>query len=473
MAKVGDRTLSVAEFIRRAEYTIRPAYCRKDNYIHRKIVLNSLIAEKLLALEAGKENPLVQNEEFQDFLEGRKEQAMRQWLFAHDFYRKVTLDTTRVKQVYRLAGRTYQIAYFSVKTPSAAKIVREKLNQGEPFEQVFRDFGGLRKLPRRQVAWAEPENEAIEQALFSAPVEKNAVIGPLQVGNNYYTTIKILGWTDEIALSTSQMQQRWKDVSDRLREQEAEKSYLNFVARLMHGKRVEFNPETFRALVKIYQPLYLKSDKEKKRAFNERFWQKKSPEKVQNDRAGREIAPLLNRPLLRLNHETWTVARFLKEERIHPLVFRKKKMTGKEFPEQFKLAIVDLIQDKFVAEAAQKKGYDTVDLVQRNVAMWRDNLLALYQRNRFLESIGKKDAFYKDQMKVLKEDLNPYIRKLQQKYANQIEIDTDAFEKIHLTRIDMMVLQKNVPFPIVVPSFPVVTTLNKLDYGRKMSQKNK
>lgn len=54
LAKVGDKTISVNEFIRRAEYTPRPAYCRGENYIHRKIILNSLVAEKLLALEAGR-----------------------------------------------------------------------------------------------------------------------------------------------------------------------------------------------------------------------------------------------------------------------------------------------------------------------------------------------------------------------------------------------------------------------------------
>ena len=60
IAKVGNKTISRFEFIRRAEYTIRPAYCRSDNYIHRKIVLNSLLAEKLFALEAGEQNELMQ-----------------------------------------------------------------------------------------------------------------------------------------------------------------------------------------------------------------------------------------------------------------------------------------------------------------------------------------------------------------------------------------------------------------------------
>ena len=53
LVRVGDKSISANEFIRRAEFTIRPTYCSEDNYIHRKIILNSLVAEKLLALEAG------------------------------------------------------------------------------------------------------------------------------------------------------------------------------------------------------------------------------------------------------------------------------------------------------------------------------------------------------------------------------------------------------------------------------------
>ena len=39
---------------------------------------------------------------------------------------------------------------------------------------------------------------------------------------------------------------------------------------------------------------------------------------------------------------------------------------------------------------------------------------------------------------------------------------------VELTRIDMFVTQRNMPFPIVVPSFPQVTTDPWLDYGKKM-----
>ena len=78
VARVGDKDISVNEFIRRAEYTIRPPYCRSDNYIHRKIVLNSLIAEKLMALEAGDQNELLENREVRMYLQGRREQLQQQ-----------------------------------------------------------------------------------------------------------------------------------------------------------------------------------------------------------------------------------------------------------------------------------------------------------------------------------------------------------------------------------------------------------
>lgn len=468
LAHVANKTISVNEFIRRAEYTIRPPYCRSDNYIQKKIVLNSLVAEKLLSLEAGENNPLTRSETFQEYIEGRKEQALRQWLFVHDFYDKVKVDASLARQMARVVGRTYRIAYFTVRTPGEAELVHQKLKQGVPFEEVYRQFGGLETLPKRRVRWKETQNEAIEKALYSKPLQKEQIVGPVQAGDRYYTTMKILGWTDELTLTNQQIQQRWNDVVKRLREEEAQRAYLRFVARLMHGRRVEFNRPTFLALVQLYRPIYMKSKQEQKRELQGLLWQHKLPDVFASDSTRAKITQILYQPLLKLDGQTWTVARFLKEEHIHPLVFRKQDISDKEFPEQLKLAIVNLIQDKFVAQEAERKGYDRVNVVQRNVTMWRDHLLAMYQRDRFLDSIGKKEEFDKNYLKVLKQELNPYVRRLQKKYSNRIGIDTDAFEKIKLTRIDMIALQRHVPFPVLVPSFPIVTTLNRLDYGRKI-----
>ena len=68
LAKVGSKNITIQDFIRRAEYTIRPKYCRRGNYIHKKIILNSLIAEKILSLEIEKNNTNIYPILFSDFL---------------------------------------------------------------------------------------------------------------------------------------------------------------------------------------------------------------------------------------------------------------------------------------------------------------------------------------------------------------------------------------------------------------------
>jgi hypothetical protein len=141
IARIGDKTISQNEFIRRAEYTIRPSYCRGDDYVQKKIVLNSLVAEKLLALEAGNENPLLQNEAWQLYLQGRQEQAMRQWLYYKEGHGKVVLDTTEVKKFYEIAGRKYKIAYYAIKNDTMAALVEKALHaQGMKKFSAKRDY---------------------------------------------------------------------------------------------------------------------------------------------------------------------------------------------------------------------------------------------------------------------------------------------------------------------------------------------
>lgn len=464
LVRIGDKIITDQEFKRRAEYTIRPAYCNSDNYIHRKIVLNSLIAEKLLALEAGTENELTQNDQFQNYLRGRKGQAMRQWLFYHDFHEKVEVDTAELKKRYKLTGRTYKIDYVSL-NHSIAKAVETKLQQGISFDSVF---ASLEEIPQREVTWDGEEHDAVYRTLFTQPVKKGEVLGPLKIEKENYLVMRVNGWSDFRYITDTDVRTHVRDVKERLVMDEAVESYEKFVGEVMRGKSMELNPKTFEKLTHILGHLYLKSEQEKKEAFNNQFWNKES-EQVVLDESGAGFEPILDDPLLTLDGEVWTVRRFRKEMQIHPLVFREKRIERSDFAEHLKYAIADLIRDKFIAEEARQRGYDQEQIVQSNVVMWEDYLLGLYRRNSLLESIDKLDAFYDNYLEVIEEDLNPYVQKIYQKHSDEIFINTDLFESIELSRIDMFVLRNSVPFPMVVPNFPLLTTYNKLDYGNKLS----
>ena len=65
--------------------------------------------------------------------------------------------------------------------------------------------------------------------------------------------------------------------------------------------------------------------------------------------------------------------------------------------------------------------------------------------------------------------MKPIVDKLQEKYSDEIYINTDLFEKIKISKVDMFVTQNNVPYPVVVPNFPSYTDDSYLNYGSKLN----
>jgi hypothetical protein len=468
LARIGDKTITVNEFIRRAEYTVRPPYCRGDNPVHKKIVLNSLIAEKLLALEAGEENELVKNEHFQRYLQGRQEQAMRQVLQEHEGVNKVVLDTSVIKRQYALAGRTYRLQFITLRNDSVANMIKLELDEGrKTFEQAAYDFTRQDSIATRGVAWQDPEPDTIHEALFSDSLKINQIIGPVPAGEAFLI-LKILGWTDRVAITESQVQQRWNEVTEKWREKMGAAFYVKFVSQAMKGKRIEFEGDTFSRLATLLAPIYFNSKKETEEAFLGAAFSK-NPEVPGRNALESNLQHLRHQPLFRIDGRIWTVGDLELELERHPLVFRKKRFSKREFPEQLKLAIVDVIRDRYLTAVASQRGYDKEPAVTRCVAMWQDAEVALFRKHRYLRQ-QKLPAEEKDTLAVVTRYLNAHIDSLQQKYAGIIEVNVEAFNRIQLSRIDMFVRQDNVPFPIYVPSFPQLTTNHKLDYGRKMER---
>ncbi|MCB0281661.1 MAG: hypothetical protein KDF60_03705 [Calditrichaeota bacterium] len=467
IARVADKTISKNELIRRAEYTIRPIWCRNDNYIHQKIVLNSLIAEKIMALEAGPADELMQNSEVQAYLKGRKEQAMRQVHFNKTAVQQVKLSDKDLNTAYKMAERTYSVRMIPINNDELAQRIREDLKENKTtFDALLDEFTAAteHEIEEQKIDLNTPVDDAIYKALFMNDVTDEQVIGPLNTDKNKNVLIKVNGWIRNPVIGETRANQVEKDVRELTTEVLSRDIYAAWVAELMHGKKIQFNPETFEKFVEIIGPDYFKSSKDRENAFNKKFWNKDNNEMYLNDNAAK-LEQILDKTLLTVDGETWTVRRFEEEVKVHPLVFRNRKMAKSEFSNEFRMAVADLIRDKYITADAYDKGFDENPLVERNVNMWEDNLLALYQRQKFLKDIPSNNE---TPYQLVTSYFDPYLDSLRQKYADQIFIDTDQFEKIKLTAVDMFVIQRNVPFPVVVPEFPQLTTHNRLDYGNKM-----
>jgi hypothetical protein len=463
--RVGDKVIKNREFLQRSEYAIRPLYCRDNSYIHKKIVLNSLIAEKLLAMEAGEDNQLVNNPDFLAYLQGRKEQAMRQVQYYQEFYKNVEPQTGEIRKEMEYANRRYNISYFTVHDEEIAKEIENRFSAEKiDLNKMYQTLTGDSIAPQREVTWTERENQTVIRSLFTEEVTKGKIIGPVNISDKKFLFMEVDGWIDREIVSPVDYEEQYQLAFEKIKAKQALKLYKDYVGVLMRGKEINFYADTFRDLLQIIGPMYIKSEKIKKKMFNNSYWQNNEKEEYISDLPG-DVETLDHKPFFSIDGRIWTVDRFRSYMKRHPLQFRKEKLKTNNFAEHFKLAVVDMVRDYYITQDAYEKRYHKSQIVIDEVNIWRDHLLSLFQKYKYLESQNVEE---KGQLQIVEKYMNPYIEGLQKKYSNDIEINTHTFEELQLTRIDMIALQPDQPFPVVVPSFPLVTSGHRMDYGKAM-----
>ena len=457
LAKVGDRLITSKDFLQRAEYTIRPDYCKGDLYQHKKIILNNLIAEKLLALEVESSGVKTINDGAASFIKGRKEQSMRQLLYFKEGYSKANLNKDEINHFFNMAGRTYQISHFSFPGGAFLDSMKSALSSGVSFEDIYKaNFND--SIPSREVKWEEPNHDLISDALFKNSVAKGDIVGPFQMEDGSFIILKINGWTDRKLLTQQSIRDRTEKVISTLKERKGIELYKSFISKVMKGKNLSFNKDVLLPYSESISSRYFRSREQKENAISSAIFN--SDELLTVD----DIKPLdskfSNLTLFKLDNREWKISDFENALLSHPLVFRKKKMNADEFTSQFQLAIVDFIQDLFLTEKAYEMSLDKTFEVEQSASIWRDSFLAFQSSLAFIENADVKDRHI---------FMKPIVDKLQEKYSDEIYINTDLFEKIKISKVDMFVTQNNVPYPVVVPNFPSYTDDRYLNYGSKLN----
>ncbi|MCK5148421.1 hypothetical protein KAR48_16815 [bacterium] len=467
LVQINDTTsISVNEFLRRAEYTIRPAYCKRSDYISKKIILNSLIAEKLMALAAVNNIHVTQNEPLENYLAGRKEQAMRQWMVNQESVKKVGVSQEEIDSYYPRLGREYEI--------ESLVISDSLMNTGIRFDQtVFSNMADAcsnlsgSNIPVQHVKWTREENSELLGRLYGQDIKKGQVLSPFKHGYKQWLWVRVKGWSDSKAVTSYQREQREESLKEILMQIKVKRRWDTIVSKIMKGRSIQFNSEITAQVAGIFKQRYF--DAQDNKFKNKTVWDKDQslPQIID----ARDEQALMPKPFFKVDGKTWSVEDFRNVLNRHPLVYRKKKMASNEFGHHFQLAVVDMIRDHFVTQAAYGKGYDKVAYVKKNVQMWRDSFAAYYQKETYLCSLGITGLTKDSYMDVLEERLNPYVDSLQALNYKTITLDIKAFEAIQLTHIDLFVKQEHLAYPQVVPLFPMLTTDHFLEYVDEMYRK--
>jgi len=467
LARVGDRVITVEDFMRRAEYSLRPEYCSGEGPIPRKIILNSLIAEKILALEAQGQSRLDSNQAFLNYLQGREEQAMRLWLYKTDALDPVSIDTVMQRLAFQKAQRTFRVAYYQLGDTSNAAGFRKAIEDGFSFESIYAALSGRDSLPVREFDWFAREDPVVHRALFTGEPVQGEILGPLVTASGEILVMQVLGSTDRPALTASEISQRWRDVGERLRESAAQARYVHQVEQIMQGHSMELNQAVFLPYAERAGEQYLQTAEEKRALLNQSIWDLEEHLETSPVPGGLPFDKAAI--LFSVDGQPWSIRQFEETLQRHPLVFRKRNMGRSEFAEQLKLAIADMIRDLEVTRVARERGLDQVPAVKQYRNQFRDYYLAREYRDQLLDRRGLDlDPAVRSEIAALETVLDPLIDSLQQVYSDQIRINVDLFNSLQLTHVPLLASQQGVPFPLLVPPFPRLTTDHRLDYGHRM-----
>ena len=455
LAMVGNKTITVNDFIKRCEYVPRPPYCRGDNYIHKKIALNSLIAEKLFAIEFENKNlKITENQTM--VVQGQKEQTMRHIMLQRFGFEKITIDTIKIQKLARLSSREYRIIFINIDKKD--KNVFSGLPNGARLKDIVKKSEREIDISERSITSNDKMIDAVNQILYHGEQNLNQLYGPFETGNNRLFCFEISGWTTRAKVTEKEKKDSWGQALNNYSERKAKNHYSEFVSQLLKGKTIEYNTEIFSLFSKKLSKIYLVEKDRKEAVIENRIWGgNKETEVATFD----DIKKIESSVILTHDKRAFKISDLLTMIKKHPLVFRNKTINPDMFSNELKYAIADLFRDHHITNEAYRLGLDQDVLAIHNEEKWEDYIKSLI----LSRSLGEKAFLSRSPSKKLV----ALTDSLQIKYSNNIKIDTDKFEKIQLSNIDMSVMYTNQPYAKLEPNFPVITNDHLLDYGQKFN----
>jgi len=454
LARIGSKKITVEDFLYRSEFTVRPARFKNKN-----TTLNNLISEKILAIEAEKNNTsLLQNPVFLGKLKGIKEQLMREKLYEFEGTGKVVLDSNEVYQKYKKSVREYEVEFYVIGNDSESEAIGETLRRYPgSADSIFKSLKNkIGKKPLKKVKYLDPDDENITEALFSSLLDTGVVISPIKLLNGDHILMRVNNWKDEILFSGEDQRIRWNKVAEKIHLTKSLKLWNEYMAEVMKGKKIDYNEEVFFKLAGLAYQYHLGTNQ--------------PPDSVElrlNEIPKLEEALDLKSPFFTVNSDVWTVEDFKQELMSHPLVYRARFSDQKTFNRQFFFAVSDMVRDHFLNKEAYKLSLDTLEYINETTGIWRDSYLAIDQQKNILNSALEKGIIHNEDNIGKLNYWESYLTSLQKKYSDSIEVDYKEFNKIKLTSIDFIGFKPGAPFPSIVPGFPILISSENLDYIKK------
>ena len=445
LAIVDKKIITVNDFIKRAEYNVRPVYCSGNSYNDKKIILNSLIAEKIFALNTNLE---MKNSHI-DLIEGRKEQKMREVYFNRYIYNATKVDSTEISNVYHNSKKKFHISYLTLpKKDQLLKIHNLIIDSSATLDSISKYYFNLEEVPKRKLSFIDDFSDEMYLNFFSNNIKVGDIFGPIKIGNNY-TIFRVDDWTQIKNLSSINLKNEIASLTKTIKQTKSNIKYRKYINRIMKGKELEINPDTYEELVKnIYNSSINDSEK-------------KSNIKIKNLYINKELKRnnFNEKNIFTLDGENWTIDDLNNLIKKNPIELNSD-WDMNLLKRELKKIIIQKLEIFYVTREAYKNKIDSHFLVKQEESNWEDYI----KSNHLISSMAKTAKSNLNGKDLVSHVLNPYFDSLSNEYSDKIEINEDKLSDIKLSKIDMHAFYKNQSYDLVVPLFPHTTSSLKQNY---------
>ena len=440
LAKIGDKIITINDFIKRSEYNVRPNYCNGNSIEAKQIILNSLIAEKLIAI-----NDTTDLEESHlQILQGRKEQKMREVFYNRDIYNKVKLDSIELQKVYVNSQKNFKISYITLPEKETLEEIKNSLKDSIfTFEEVVKNLYHVNEIPTRNINFKEHVNENTYRNFFSNEIQLGQIYGPIFV-DDYYSLFRVDDWVETRNISEIQRNNDLSNLKKSVKDLKAKIDYRLFVNSIMQGKNLRLHSENF-------DKLAINIDTEIGKLPMD-----KSEIEIRDISKNKKYSKnmLLDDIIFNISDKDWTL-RDLNNLIILDPINIKRSQNKNNLKRKIKNLIIKKLETYYITQVAY-------DLVNQEKTIWTDYIKSSQVISNLINSSGEK--FIGTDNKFFNEILNPLFDSLIEEYSDIVKVNINYFTDINISSIDMHAFFKQQSHSLVVPLFPIITNRKEIEY---------
>lgn len=456
IAKVGTLSVSVEEF--KDAYQFNPHLSSvKNPQTAKQIVLNSLIAEKLIARQGYEKNS--QNQSRIKLQSDQYErEAIIEKFWQDKIFNEITISENELLEAYYKSKKEKIVQFINYKNKRQAYNDYQKIKEGLSFEEI----AGLNGLPLNCIPadtikmFGKLPN--LEERVFSMKI--NEISAPVKEGK-FYFIVKLTGERENIFTSEMDFAQQRKKIQKELKKSKSFKNFQNYVNTHLSSDNFKLDKNQFKELVrKTENSLFEKAE----------LNQSKSNEYLLDiyfDNAKNNRDQFLKQPVVKFsNGTTWDTGTLLQRIAVSPYTVDKRSKGA--FRHSMIAAAKNILNDELLVNHAGKLKLHKTAYVKRQKQMWRDYLVYKKQLAEIIRQADKNSNENINKNALYTKAVEDYL--LDKISQCKTEINYEALDTLNLIKTDMVVLKRHFPGRTISPVIKPFTGMPK--WAAKIMDRN-